>query len=78
MPFGSLAGLAAVRATSLMVMVWLVLGDENMPSSNLRSSTPTLSTCAAIFLAFSITFSAALATAEPPMAAEREPPVPSP
>ena len=78
MPFGSFVGLLAVRATSPMVMVWLDFGDENMPSSNLMSSTPTLSTCAAIFLPFSITLSAAAATAEPPSVAEREPPVPSP
>ena len=78
MPFGSFFGSVAARATSPMVMVWLVFGDENMPSSNLMSSTPTLSTCAAICLPLSITLSAAAAIAEPPSVAEREPPVPSP
>ena len=76
--FGSLAGCAAVTATSLMVTVWLVCLLENMPSSNLTSSAGTLSRCAAIAVAFTVILSLAISIAEPPMVAEREPPVPSP
>ena len=59
-PAGILAGLAASMATSLMVMVRLVFGDENTPSAKLTSAASTLSACAAIALAFSITLSVAI------------------
>ncbi len=78
MPFGSLAGCAACLATSLMVSVWLVLGDEKMPSVKLTSSCATLSIWAAIALALATIFSVATWKAEPARVAEREPPVPSP
>src|SRR3977135_2778681 len=57
MPFGSLAGCAACLATSLMVSVWLVFGDEKMPSVKLTSSCATLSIWAAIAVAFTTIFS---------------------
>ena len=78
MSFGSFAGFTAFCATSLMVMVWLVLVLEKMPSLKLTSAGSTLRLCAAIALALVITFSAALWNAEPDMVAERDPPVPSP
>ena len=59
MSFGSLAGLNASCATSLMVVVWLVLVLEKMPSSNLMSATSTFMLCAAIALALAMTFSPA-------------------
>ena len=46
---------------------------ENEPFSNSRSSSLASSRCAAILLAFSTTFSAALTIAMPPTASEREP-----
>ena len=42
------------------------------------ASAPTSSACAAIFFALAITLSAAMVTAVPPIAAEREPIVPMP
>ena len=60
MSFGSLAGFTASCATSLMVMVWLVLALEKMPSSKFTSATSTLRLCAAIALALAMTFSAAM------------------
>ena len=65
-------------ATSLMVMVRLVFGDENTPSANFTSAASTLSACAAIALAFSITFSVAIVKAALDIVEVREPPVPSP
>ena len=60
MSFGILAGLNESCATSLIVVVWLVLALEKMPSSNLMSATSTLRLCAAIALALAITFSPAM------------------
>ena len=57
--FGSFAGFTASCATSLMVMVWLVLVLEKMPSSKFTSATSTLRLCAAIALALAMTFSPA-------------------
>ena len=61
-----------------MVMVWLLLVEEKMPSSNLMSAASTFHICAAIFFAFSMMRSAAWLKAEPQIAAVREPPVPVP
>ena len=47
-------------ATSLMVMVRLVFGDENTPSAKFTSAASTLSACAAMALAFSTTLSVAI------------------
>ena len=46
---------------------------ENEPPLNSRSSSLASSMCAAIFFAFSTTFSVALTMAMPPTASEREP-----
>ena len=78
MSLGSLVGSIASLATSLMVSVRLVLGLENMPSAKLMSAALTLRRCAAIALPLVAILSAAAATADPPIVAEREPPVPSP
>ena len=78
MSLGSLAGLTAASATSLSVMVWLVLLDENSPSAKRTSSGATFSTWAAIAVAFTLILSVACRTAAPPIVPEREPPVPSP
>ena len=78
MPGGSLAGIAASRATSGKVRVWLVAGAENTPSVNVTAAGSAFSAKAAIARALAITLSAAAATAEPPSVAVREPPVPSP
>ena len=78
MPGGTCFGLVASLATSLMVSERLDLGDENTPSAKSTSPTSTSNWCAAMRLPFSITLSDAISSAEPPMVAEREPPVPSP
>ena len=59
MSFGSLAGLKASCATSLIVVVWLVLVLEKMPSLKFTSATSTFMLCAAIALALAMTFSPA-------------------
>ena len=78
MPAGSFAGTIASAAISFVVMVRFDFDDENTPSAKLMSLSSSLSACAAILIAFSITFSLARKKAAPPMVAEREPPVPSP
>ena len=62
-----------------MVSVRLVFGLENTPSANFMSATSTLSRWAAIcFALVTILLAPRAGTAEPPIVAEREPPVPSP
>ena len=60
MPRGILAGSAASTATSLIVMVRLVFGEENTPSAKFTSAASTLNAKAAMALAFSITLSVAI------------------
>ena len=74
MPSGKLMPPKAVAATSWMVTFWS--GEPatlNLPPSNSMSSSEASSMCAAIFLALSTTFSAAMCTATPPTARLREP-----
>ena len=71
-------GSMASFATSLMLSVRLVLGLEKTPSAKLMSAASTLSRWAASCFALVVILSAAMSTADPPMVAEREPPVPSP
>ena len=61
-----------------MVMVWLDLVLEKMPSLKFTSAASTFMLCAAIALALTMTFSPALWKAAPDIVAERDPPVPSP
>ena len=76
--FGRFFGSNEATAISLMESVWLVVPDENTPSSNLRSASATLSMWAAMVRALATIFSVARWKAEPAMLDEREPPVPSP
>ena len=78
MPLGRFLGSSAAGASSLIDSVRLVLLVEKTPSSKRSSSGSTCSMCAAMARALATTFSLARWKAEPAMAEEREPPVPSP
>src|SRR5262245_50265974 len=77
-PWGSRAGKKADLATAFSVMLLLVPATEKTPSANATSAGETSSRCAAIRFPFSITLSAAIVRALPPITVEREPLVPMP
>ncbi len=72
-PSGRSCAAQVAVATSWIVTPLPVPLTPNRPPENSRSSSDASSMCAAIVLALATTFSAALTTAIPPTASDREP-----
>ena len=78
MPGGSAFRLNDFRATSARSMALSVPATVNLPFSKTMSCSAASSVCAASFFPLAMTLSAAISSAVPPQAIEREPKVPVP